>query len=430
MRKVLLVSYFAPPEKHIGALRIEKFLKYLPQYGYQPYVLAGGYNKVDIPFIFRPKYLDPYHIGKKFKNALRKSKSKKIENLEIDPKGLEKLIEDSNKPKGLFSLSEVRMPDKFIFWILPAIYLGVELINREKFDLIYSSSGPPSSSIVASILQKYSKLPWIAEFRDLWSDNPYDLRKSFFHKIDNWIEHQVLRNCDAFVTVSEPLREFLEKKYSKPTYVIYNGYDNEDYPQNITLTEKFTITYTGKIYIGKRDPSLLFESVSALHKEGIITPEILEIRFYGTEQDVLQYLSKKYEIEEYVHLGGSISYKEALLRQKESWLLLLLEWVNPSAKGILTGKVFEYIGARRPILCIGYKESAIKDLLEETGMGIVLNNTEELREFLISALDKYRKQDKSIGFSFSESAILRYSRKKASEELSKIFSKVLKEVEK
>jgi hypothetical protein len=421
MKKVLFISYFAPPEEHIGALRISKFLKYLPQYGYQPYVLAGGHTNYTIPYVFRPRYLDPYTIGKiLYKNLY----SKKNDKVFYD---LEKIYTKYNILKGLFPLSEVRMPDKFIFWVIPAILLGIKLLNKEKFDLIYSSSGPPSSAIVASILQRYSGLPWIAEFRDLWSDNPHDLRKIFIHNIDSWLERQTLKNCNAIVTVSEPLKETLERKYSKPVYVIYNGYDEEDYPhQDVPLTDKFTITYTGKIYIGKRDPSLLFEAVSDLDKEKKITPDILEIRFYGTEQDVIRSLSIKYGIENYVNLGGIVSHKESLLKQKESWLLLILEWIDPLARGILTGKIFEYLGARRPILCICYKESVIKTIIETTSAGIVVDNKQQIKDFLNDAIRKYAQKDTSLGFKFNINQIEQYSRRKASEKLSNIFSKILR----
>jgi hypothetical protein len=417
MKNILLISYHGPPKENIGAIRINKFLKYLPNFGYQPYILSGGNEYYDSPFVFRPKYLDPYIILKYLYKIITSNNN----NYFITKYNL-----NQNKPKGLFPLSESRMPDKFLFWILPAVILGKRLISKISFELIYSSSGPPSSAIVASFLQKHSGLPWIAEFRDLWSDNPYDLRKPLIHKIDSKIEIKTLHNCSAIVTVSEPLKEILARKYNKNIYIIHNGYDEDDYPNEINLTEKFTITYTGKIYPGKRDPSALFNAVAEMHKENIIQPNIFEIRFYGKELDQINYLKTKYNVDNYVNINGYLTYKESLKKQKESWLLLLLEWNDPLAKGTLTGKLFEYIGARRPILCICYENSSIKTVLSKTGSGIILNSKEHIKEFLTKCLRKYYEKDESLGFQINKMEIEKYSRKKASQELSRIFSELIK----
>jgi len=415
MEKVLFISYFAPPEEHIGALRVSKFLKYLPQYGYQPYILAGGHISSNTPFVFRPRYLDPYLIGKEiYKNLY----SKKNDQVYYD---LEKIYTKYNMPKGLFPLSEVRMPDKFLAWILPAVILGMKLLNKEKFDLIYSSSGPPSSAIVASILQRYSGLPWIAEFRDLWSDNHHDLRKTIIHNIDNWIERQTLKNCNALVTVSEPLKETLERKYSKPVYVIYNGYDEEDYPQDVPLTNKFTITYTGKIYIGRQDITPLFKAVKSLYMRGLITQDLFQIRFWGDDGNYIKTLAKKHDIEKFVFYGGRIFYMDSLLKQKESWMLLLIGWKGHLAEGVLTGKLFDYLGAQRPILYIGEIGGEAQRILEDTGMGKFLSKYEDIENFLINCIDKYLKSDRMLGFIGPNENLIKYSRRYNAKILSRIF---------
>jgi len=430
-KKVLFISYWGPPYSNIGALRVEKFLKYLPLFGYQPYLVCSGVERIRNPFIFRPKYIDLYFESKKAKDIIEpilqklvKGEKNNYYNKTKIP-NIDEVIIDSLKPKGLWPLSEVRIPDKFFSWIIPSVFTGLKLLNQEKFDIIYSSSGPPSSAIVASILQRCSNLPWIAEFRDLWSDNHVDIRKTYIHKIDNLIERITLSNVHAFVTVSEPLKEILYKKYSKPSFVIYNGYDPEDYPLNVELTKKFTITYTGKIYLGKRDPGLLFEVVSGLSKKGIINVSNFEIRFWGSELDIVKDLANKYGIEDYVYIGGKVPYKESLKHQKESWLLLLLEWNDPRAKGVLTGKVFEYLGSGRPILSISYNEGALNDLLEKTKSGVLLNSYEELEEFLTFCIKKYNEGDKSLGFNPLKEEILKYSRKEASRNLSQIFDSLL-----
>lgn len=423
MKKVLFVSYRCPPVHCIGALRVAKMLKYLPRFGYQPYILGGGLGKDSNPYIVKPRYFDPFQFGKKCRDIGRRSLRKNFHHNQKNVK-VEEEIQKYDKLKSLWPLSEVRMPDKYMFWIWPAIRLGKQLLKREKFDIIYSSSGPASSAIVASKLQRYSQLPWVAEFRDLWSDNHVDLRIPVVHKLDSWLEDKILKSCNALVTVSEPLKECLERKHSKPTYVVYNGYDEDDYPKKADLTKKLTLTYTGTIYPGKRDPSHLFAAIASLSKDKKITPDIFQVRFYGPNQMIIKALAEKYGIKGYIYIGGTISYEESLARQCESWILLLLEWNDPSAKGVLTGKFFEYLGAKRPILCIGYNEGSIGKILKETEAGKILNKSADIERFLIRCIYEYKKGNDSLGFMMRDSA-LNFSRRTAAENLSKVFSSLI-----
>lgn len=420
VKNVLLVSYFCPPDWTIGALRTSKMLKYLPQFGYQPYVLGGFSGENGNPYVLKPKYFDPLQSAKKSRDAIIRY----LKGDSIKKNGdLKNSLERHKSPRGLLPLSEVRMPDKYMFWILPAIKLGRQLLDNKEFHIIYSSSGPASSAIVASALQRYSNIPWVAEFRDLWSENHIDIRKKSISRIDSYLEDRTLRNCSAFVTVSDPLKEKLVKSHEKSTYVIYNGYDEDDYPINTELTDKFTISYTGRTYPGKQDPSTLFQAVADLDKAGKITPDHLQIRFYGPDQkEVIQPLADKFGIGKYLHLGGLVPHKESLLRQSESWLLLVFEWNDPSEKGILTGKLFEYFGAGRPILSIGREGSSVKEKLLETGAGIFLNEPESIKTFLLSCLDKYKKGDRSLGFAIKDENASIYSRKNAAKRLSEVFS--------
>jgi len=423
MKKILFVSYRCPPMHCIGTLRVAKMLKYLLEFGYQPYILGAGLKKDRDPYIFKPKYFDPFQFGKRGRDIIRKTfkEDSYHNNKNVN---VEREIKKCNKPRGLWPLSEVRMPDKYMFWIWPAIRLGKHLLKTEKFDIIYSSSGPASSAIVASMLQRYSHLPWVAEFRDLWSNNHIDLRKPIIHKFDSWLEDKVLKNCNVLVTVSESLKECLEKKHGKLTYVVYNGYDEDDYPKRENLTKKLTITYTGKIHPEKQDPAPLFEAIANLFKDKKITPDILQVRFYGPEQEITKALVQKYGIKDYVHLGGVVSYEESLSRQCESWILLFLEWNDPLVKGVLTGKFFEYLGAKRPILCIGYNEGSIGKILEETGAGKILNSPGDIERFLIWCVGEYKKGNNLLGFIMNDS-VLNYNRRKAAENLSKVFSSLI-----
>jgi hypothetical protein len=320
-------------------------------------------------------------------------------------------------------LSEASLPDKYMTWVMPAIRRGKRLLDMHKFDLIYSSSGPPSSALVAWRLQKYACIPWIAEFRDLWSENPYDESNRYLKKMNEYIELRVLRQCACLVTVSEPQKDQLQRMHGKDVYVVYNGYDQDDYPETSTLTDKFTITYTGKIYLGKRDPSSLFKALSLLDDEGIINADSLVMRYYGSDNDIIAGIAAKYGVTKYIHHGGVISYRESLQRQSESWMLLLLEYDHVCAEGTLPGKFFEYLGSRRPILCCGYEKGVIKTIISDTQAGIVTNNPEVIKSLIMKCMTYYRRRDKQLGFNMDEDAIMKYTRRTSALKLSQIISR-------
>jgi hypothetical protein len=178
----------------------------------------------------------------------------------------------------------------------------------------------------------------------------------------------------------------------KPVFTIPNGYDPKEVA-SAPLTKEFTITYTGRLCDGTRDPTPLFRAIAELIYERKLDRRLIKVRFYGISDDEYYWLKKEVKclgLEDIVSLNPPVPRNIALEKQRESQVLLLLSWNNPKEVGVYTGKVFEYLAAQRSILAIGGPKSVITDLLKETNAGIHVLNYDELKHTLIQFYDEYK----------------------------------------
>ena len=385
--RILIISFYFPPFNTIGAVRVGKIAKYLFKFGHEIKVITAREQplpktlSLEIPeenVIYTP-WIDinkPVEIiwGGKDKIA--------EEGYSISPSS--SIISNLIKSVRVFYKTLLNFPDWQIGWY-PAAYRGAsEIIRNWKPDLIYASARPWTSLIVASSLSKKYKIPWVAELRDLWTDNPYyeDEYIKLRRIIETELEHKILSSACALVTVSEPLAETLKHKYNKPVEVILNGFDPGDIPDyrgNSSIGDNtLRIVYTGMIYEGKRDPTPLF---MALNKLGPVSQNI-RVVFYGKKLDIVKKIAVQHKVEHLVEVYKSIPYKEALKEQREADILLLLLWNDPRERGVYTGKLFEYIGARRPILAIGPADNVAAELILNRNSGIVSNDPDKIASWL------------------------------------------------
>jgi glycosyltransferase involved in cell wall biosynthesis len=205
-------------------------------------------------------------------------------------------------------------------------------------------------------------------------------------------EQHVIAGANALVTVSEPWADRLQRRYpSQKIVCISNGFDEDDFPEKpAEVTKTFTITHTGQLYQGRRDPTLLLQAVRELITEGALLREHVRLRFYGPIDAFLAPLVAKFELEDVVEIHNSVPRSEALRLQRESHLLLLLPWWNPEENGVLTGKLFEYLGSRRPVLAVGGGHGAVTELLKDTNAGVHALCTADLKGFLLQAYSWFR----------------------------------------
>ena len=301
-------------------------------------------------------------------------------------------------------------PDTEKLWKGPALKAALAACAHRRFDAVLSSSPYPTTHMIAAALKEATGLPWVADFRDLWTQNhnyPYGrLRK----RLDERLERRTLRGADAMLTVTPDLAERQARFHGRPVTVLTNGFDPEI--QNVTpasLTEKMTITYTGRIYADKQDPEKLLAALHALITDKQIDPGRVEVRFYGPRQAWLDELIGQYGLQATAGQYGTLPRPEALARQRESHLLLLLSWEDRAEPGVYTGKVFEYLAARRPILCTGgHSNTDLERLLHTTQAGFYARTIEDIQAVLRLGYEQYQ-QGSPMAFQGDLNAIERFS---------------------
>jgi len=419
MKKILMIFYAFPPRSSIGAIRNAKFVEYLPKYNWQPIILTREWKNELLPLqepsktiIYRTSYKDNLNSFYGVSNIGKNDFIKNLKN-KISPK-MKKWIK-------LIIKEILAYPDENISWKKEAVRMGRMIIKKEKPDIIFSSSSPVTSHIVAYVLNEEFHIPWIADFRDLWTQNHY-IHHTFFRRIlEKKLEKNILEKADLLITVSDPLAQKLEKLHNKKVKVITNGFEPKDYPSRPSSTNFFSLTYTGSLYEGKRDPSLLFMALKELLREKIISSKNFQVRFYGPKEQKLIELINLYQLQDIVSWKGTVNYKESLIKQMESTVLLLFNWLSTEEKGVYTGKVFEYLGAKRPILAIPKNNGVIDELLENTKAGVVANNKNEIKEIIRNWYVLYKKNG-NLPYQGKDSVIVNYTRQKCTEKLAQILN--------
>jgi hypothetical protein len=235
-------------------------------------------------------------------------------------------------------------------------------------------SAPPNSGLVAAArIARVCGSPWVAELRDLWVDNPYYEDPAWRLSVDRLIEKRVLSAASGLVSVTAQWSQTLRRRYRQPVACIYNGYVEDDFPADPPgppAGDVVTILYTGNIYLGYRDPSPLFRAVAMLEAER----ERLAIHFYGPRHGEVMPLAAAHGVQHRVFVHEPVTHKASLALQTSADALLLLQWDNEKDAGNIPAKFYEYLGARRPILLLGYEKGELASTIRERAAGLVAND--------------------------------------------------------
>lgn len=314
-------------------------------------------------------------------------------------------------------------PDKEKGWKSSALATGDKFLESEKVDAIISSSSPVTCHIVAKELKNKYKIPWIADFRDLWTQN-HNYPYSFLRRmIERRLELETLKQADALVTVTPVWAEKLRELHKiERIFSITNGFDPQRLSdREINLASKFTITYTGQIYTGKQDPSKLLVALRDLIEDKSIEPNNVEVRFYGPWDGSLASEIEKYRLSSIVKQYGIVGRGVAFNKQKESHLLLILYWEDPRERGWYPLKIFEYLAAQRTILSIGgFGNDVVETLLKETNAGVYCITVEDIKNTLKILYSEYKRVGK-VTYKGNMQEVNKYSYR----EMAKKFAEIL-----
>jgi len=423
-KRVLIITYYFPPRQHVASLRPMGLAKYLPKFGWQPVILTVDWpNALDTRFqVVRTPY--PGDVSALLKKKIRLNTEKGFQEqigIPVNISGSRQSL--TGKIVGL--VKEVfAYPDEQKAWLPYGLKAGCNILKNDDFDAIISTSGPETTHLIAAGLKSRYSIPWIADFRDLWTQNHYYSHSRIRKILDKSLERKTIAQADALVTVSEPLAEQLHVLHNgKKTFSIPNGFDPHEIKKT-SLTKIFTITYTGQLYQGRQDPTPLFAAIKKMIDEKIVKPSKLRIQFFGPQNYWLDKEIKQYNLGSIVKQYGNVSRAIALTKQRESQVLLLLNWNDPQEKGVYTGKIFEYLAAKRPILALGGRTGdVVCDLLQETGTGVQAGSVQGIADVLKSWYTEYLTYGQ-VFYSGKHEQIMKYSHL----EMAKKFADILNEV--
>jgi len=321
--------------------------------------------------------------------------------------------------------SEIRnYPDAEKGWIPFALNYAEGILHTESIDALLTSSPPVTTNLIAEELKEKHKIPWIADFRDLWTQNhnyPYSTFRRFFERR---LEIRTLSTADALVTVSTPMAHKLTTLHEgKKVCTITNGFDPEKMTEGkVDLTSKLTITYTGQIY-KKQNTEKLLAALRDLITGGVINRKEVEVRIFGPRNEQLEKQALEYGLADVVVQYGIVPREVCFRKQRESQLLWQITWEDPQEKGAYSGKIFEYLGAHRPVLATGgFGGDVVEKLIKDTNSGCYCSTIEDVKHALKELYSEYKLNGK-VSFEGDIKEINKYSYP----EMAKKFAELLEE---
>lgn len=437
MRKVLFIAYPFPPQPGAGVHRVVQFAKYLPEFGWEPYILTScsETESGDITPLRELNIRDDQitRVGRWPHRCHKEAVS--YQKTTLDSWGNHVANPSKNirysRFRRLISQLQTQLvfPDKQFIWG-PFAYQAAKLLTKKhNFEMIFSTSFPITDHFIAWKLHNATGLPWVADFRDQWSNNPILIETMLGARRKlNWhYENKILYKANAVITVSklwcEQLSERVTPVQRHKFFTITNAYD-PDLFTNIKprRPNKLVFLYTGNLYAGRRDPSLFLSTLAELRNRNLIDINDIDVVFVGKFLPWIEELSHILQLGEMVKQLGILSHQQVIEMQVSASVLLHLQTVDETSRGWIAAKVFEYLGARRPILALAPPEEEVSRIVMDTEAGIVVHPDE--KEKLSEIIVQWYKEFKITGdvrYLGREDKIANYSRRPKAQQLANIF---------
>jgi len=425
-RKVLVITYYWPPAGGIAVQRWVKFCKYLAQYGWQPivYTVSNGHYPLtdnsmlkdiseDLPVVKQPIW-EPYELFQLFS----KEKIAKVNPGEM--KG-----ENSSLVNriSIWIRSNFFIPDARKFWIRPSIKFLTEYLKENPVDAIVSTGPPHSAHLIALGLKKIHKLPWLADFRDPWTTMDYYQELSLTKWADrkhHRLEKEVLTTADAITVVGRGMKEEFESKRERGVAVVTNGFDETDFSnESVEMDTDFSLVHIGS-FQARVNPIGLWQALAELKRDNHPLIKRLKIKLTGSVATPVIQSIKDNGLEEFLSLSSFQPHNEAIRQMKSAAVLLLC--VYEQNKFIVTGKIFEYLAARRPILYTGSKDGDAAQIILETETGPVFAKMEvqAIKNHILYLFELFERGDLKLKTNRSEKYSHRMLVKQMATELDRI----------
>jgi hypothetical protein len=389
VKRVLLIAYYFPPQPKAGSLRAGYLATHLPEFGWEPTVLTTSYPEQDhsgCRLIATPDW-GP--------DAAKKSASSANADVPAAPNTRSRAGASLRE----FIKSVVYFPDNHIGWLPTALSAARSIMKEHRFSAVLSTAPPFTGHFVARFAIAGSRIPWIADYRDLWSG---PAGADYLHgsgplrrRIEFGVERRLIRRASSISAPSQSQADALTHNFNRPVTFIPNAVDlgawesiPDDPPQS------FGICYTGKLWPTLRMPDEVFSAAARLRAAGDPAGVAVHFDFYGEDPELVIESARRYGVGDIVRAHGEVDRPSALRAQRSAAALLLLADTSERADAIQIGnpgsKIFEYAGAKRPILAFGRNNSVMESMLTKNGLGYFARDEDSCMAVIRVLYERYR----------------------------------------
>jgi glycosyltransferase involved in cell wall biosynthesis len=402
MKRALIITYYWPPSGGAGIQRWLKFVKYLREFDWEPVIYTPENPEnpetdlslfqdipADLEVLKRPIW-EPYNLYKKF---IGQKTDEKIHSAFLSEHRKKPLIENfSVWLRGNFFI-----PDARKFWIRPSVHYLTRYLGNHPVNVIISTGPPHSMHLIALPLAKKFNVPWLADFRDPWTEIDFyqELRLTpWADRKHRQLEKEVLQAAGTVTVISDGMAESFYRIHPRLYHVITNGFDEDDIapPEySLSVDSHFSIAHIGTL-VSTRNPITFWDALKQAIIEQPGLSDDLEIKLVGKVDWTVQNSIEQFGLSKFIRRMEYLPHREAIRQQQHSRILLLIINNTPNAGMILTGKFFEYLAARRPILCLGPVHGDAAKILDETHSGLIVGfgDSRKMKEHILILYRLYK----------------------------------------
>ncbi|MCK4235210.1 MAG: glycosyltransferase [Spirochaetales bacterium] len=423
-KKVLIITYYFPPVGGGGVQRTAKFVKYLPEFGWNPFILTVKEEvcqRTKRP-IDRTLLDDiPENIYIKRTNSKDLLQYKGGITSEWGGKG-----QAYTYKRFLKRIAELLInPDSQMPWIPIAVMSGFKMILKNKIDVIYSTGNPWSNHIVGAILKKLTNRPWVADFRDPWTLNPFQKYSSKFrYEIHCILEKKVFEIANKIIFTSQQTADDYRKIYRTNKFaIITNGFDEEDFKTSqVPKCQGLNILYSGNIIANFKSSSMFIYALSKFLEKNSKSKKDIKVNFLGSVDARFKSLFEKGNFAGVINALGYKSHRESISMILSADVLLLMR--NELGRMIIPGKLFEYMASGKPILALIPINGSAAIVLKNEGRDDFIVNPNDLQGIEKKIELIYWKYKQKLFQSYRTDNLDRYTRKNLAGDLSAVLDEI------
>lgn len=406
MKRILMVAYHFPPlAGSSGIQRTLRFMKYLPEFGWEPMVLT-----------VHPR-------------AYERTSPDLLPEI---PEGTVVVRAPAFDTAHHFSIAGrypgfLARPDRWISWLPGAALAGMSMIRRYRPDAIWSTYPIATAHLIGAALHKHSGLPWVADFRDPMAQDGYPADPFVWQSFKK-IEERATRGATLCTFTTPGTARLYSGRYPQEANrfkVIENGYDEETFAGlnssgSALNPGKFTLLHSGIVYPSERDPTQFLQAIRTLIDAGHISVDQLRVRFRASmHEDFLRALTNRFGLNECIELLPPIPYKEALDEMLRADVLLIMQASNCNDQ--IPAKLYEYLRARRPVLALTDPAGDTAGALRTVGISAIapLDQSQTIANILGKVV-----ADPHVDTLAEANLVLKYSRRNRTGELAAMLDRI------